>query len=67
MEKTFYLTSVIEKAQSNKKGKGLRIAGYANTVDRDRQGDIITPTAWVKGVNNFRTNPVLLFQHPLLL
>lgn len=63
MKKTFYLTSAIQEKAASKKGKGLRIAGYANTVDKDRQGDVVLPSAWVKGIDNYRLNPVLLFQH----
>ena len=63
MKKTFYLTSSIDSVKSVGKSKGLRIAGYANTIDKDRQGDVVLPTAWVKGVENYLTNPVLLFQH----
>ena len=46
MNKTFYLNSDFEtKAVSNRKNSGLKIAGYANTTDRDRTGDIVTATS----------------------
>ncbi len=62
--KTFYIDSFITKAESKKDADGnLKIAGYANTIDKDRQGDIVLPSAWAKGVDNYRANPVLLFQH----
>lgn len=63
MDKVFYLDSENIKATPNKSGTGLRIAGYANTVDRDRVGDIILASAWVNGIENYRMNPILLFQH----
>lgn len=63
MDKVFYLDSVIQKKAITKGKQGLKIAGYANTVDRDRTGDVIIPEAWAKGVDNYRLNPVLLFQH----
>jgi len=63
MDKVFYLDSETIKATPNKKDTGLRIAGYANTVDRDRVGDIILASAWAGGVENYRMNPILLFQH----
>jgi HK97 family phage prohead protease/HK97 family phage major capsid protein len=46
-----------------KKAGGLQIAGYANTVTKDRVGDIIVPSAWTKGIDNFKKNPILLYQH----
>jgi len=61
--KTFYLNSAFE-AKSFKKGdKSLKIAGYANTITKDRAGDVVTAEAWAKGVENFRKNPVMLYQH----
>lgn len=61
MDKSFNLIS--EEIKSLKKGKKLKIAGYANTTNKDRTNDIIVPQAWVHGVKNFRKNPVLLYQH----
>ena len=63
MNKTLYLTSVLETKGARKNNKPLKIAGYANTADKDRAGDIIPATAWAKGVENYRKNPVLLYQH----
>ena len=58
MNKTFYLNSDFEtKAVSSRKNLGLKIAGYANTTDKDRTGDIVTAQAWAKGVENYRKNP----------
>jgi len=62
-DKMFFLHSAIEKTARSKKSKNLKIAGYANTTAKDRAGDIITASAWAKGVENFRRNPVLLYQH----
>lgn len=63
MDKTFYLNSVFTKSDIVKGKKRFRIAGYANTVNKDRQQDIIPASAWVKGVESYRKNPILLFQH----
>ena len=63
MNKTLYLTSVLETKGARKNNKPLKIAGYANTADKDRAGDIIPATSWAKGVENYRKNPVLLYQH----
>ena len=61
--KTFYLNSSFE-AKSYKRGsKSLKIAGYANTITKDRSGDVVTAAAWAKGVENYRKNPVMLYQH----
>jgi HK97 family phage prohead protease/HK97 family phage major capsid protein len=63
MDKVFYIDNIITKAESSKGSEGLNIAGYANTTDKDRQGDVVLASAWAKGIDNYRTNPVLLFQH----
>lgn len=64
MDKIFHVYSplTVEKSTKGKK-KGLKIAGYANTTDKDRAGDIVTAQAWAKGVDHYRKNPVLLYQH----
>lgn len=61
--KTFYLNSSFEAKSLSKGSKSLKIAGYANTTSKDRAGDIVTAEAWAKGVENFRQNPVMLYQH----
>src|SRR6056300_2119759 len=62
-DKKFYLNSVFDAKSISKKTKAIKIAGYANTTAKDRAGDVITANAWAKGVDNFRRNPVLLYQH----
>jgi HK97 family phage prohead protease len=39
------------------------IEGYANTVDKDRVGDVVIPEAFEKTLPGYLENPVLLFQH----
>jgi HK97 family phage prohead protease/HK97 family phage major capsid protein len=63
MDKTLYLNSSFESKAFKKGSKSLNIAGYANTTVKDRAGDVVTAEAWAKGVENFRRNPVLLYQH----
>jgi len=63
MNKTFYLNSSFETKGVSKKTRGLKIAGYANTITKDRAGDVVTAEAWAKGVKNFLKNPVMLYQH----
>ena len=67
MEKKFYLNSFFTttKAVKTKSGKGLTVAGYANTITKDRIGDVIIPAAWYKGVEEYKKNPILLYQHNL--
>lgn len=65
MSKKFFLNASFSADSIQKRaGKSvLKIAGYANTVDRDRCGDVVLPSAWAKGVDSYRKNPVLLYQH----
>ena len=62
MDKKFFITTddITVKGVSE---KTFKIAGYANTSDKDRSGDIVVPEAWAKGIENFRRNPILLYQH----
>ena len=60
---TFFLNSAFETKSFKKGSKPLKIAGYANTIVKDRAGDVVTAQAWAKGVENYRRNPVLLYQH----
>jgi len=60
-KKTLYLDSM--EIKSTEQSKGLSISGYANTVSRDRTGDVIVPSAWTKGAQEYLKNPVLLLQH----
>ena len=61
--KTLYLNSAFETKSYKKGSNSLKIAGYANTTAKDRAGDVVTAQAWAKGVENYRRNPVLLYQH----
>jgi HK97 family phage prohead protease/HK97 family phage major capsid protein len=63
MQKTFFIDTDEIEVKGLSDNKALKIAGYANTSDKDRTGDIVLPAAWAKGVENFRKNPILLFQH----
>ena len=63
MNKTFYLNSSFETKALSKKSKSIKIAGYANTTTKDRSNDVVTAEAWAKGIDNYRKNPVLLYQH----
>jgi HK97 family phage prohead protease/HK97 family phage major capsid protein len=53
----------IQKA-ATEENEPIIIEGYANTVDKDRHGDIIPTEAWTKGgLVNFLKNPILLAFH----
>ena len=63
MNKIFNLTSTF-KTHTEKDGSAS-IRGMASTSDFDRAGDSIAPDAWTKsgGLNNFKKNPIILFNH----
>lgn len=63
MQNKFFVTTDNIEVKSAGSAKDFKIAGYANTIDKDRTGDIVLPDAWVKGIDNFRRNPILLYQH----
>jgi HK97 family phage prohead protease len=61
--KMFTFDSVIKAVDA---GEGeLKIDGYASTVSVDRSADVILASAWNKsgGLNNYKSNPILLFNH----
>lgn len=43
----------------------LKIKGYANTITKDRAGDVILSEAWTtsNALKNFMKNPIMLFGH----
>lgn len=50
--------------QVNKDASGkIVIKGYANTVDKDRVGDVVLPKAFEKTLKEYLDNPVILYQH----
>lgn len=62
MKKIFKLDSSIKSIEEGE--TELKIAGYASTNAMDRSADRILSTAWTKGgLNNFKSNPILLFNH----
>lgn len=63
MQKTFFVETSDISVKGVSENKALKIAGYANTIDKDRGGDVVSVEAWSKGIENFRNNPILLYQH----
>ena len=65
MNKKFEINSlfdVVEKEASD--GSTLTIRGYANTVSKDRAGDVIVKEAWEKGaLDDYLKNPIVLAFH----
>jgi len=62
MKKIFKLDSSIKSVEEGE--TELKIAGYASTNAMDRSADRILSTAWTRGgLNNYQTNPILLFNH----
>lgn len=62
MTKNFFLSTEF-KALVSEDGDTY-ITGLASTPDVDRTGDIIETNAWMKGgLDNYRRNPVILFNH----
>jgi HK97 family phage prohead protease/HK97 family phage major capsid protein len=64
MDKIFHWTNTFKSLGESDDG-GLDIKGSASTNALDRAGDIIEPSAWIKngGLDNFKNNPVILFNH----
>ena len=64
MEKIFHWTNTFKTLGEDDDG-GLDIKGSASTSALDRAGDIIESSAWTKsdGLQNFKNNPVILFNH----
>lgn len=61
--KLFSHFEVVEKAVQDPK-EPIRIQGYANTISKDRYGDVIPSTAWNEAaLENYRKNPIILAFH----
>jgi HK97 family phage prohead protease/HK97 family phage major capsid protein len=61
LEKLLYLSSKF--TASTDSDDSIFIEGYASTVDRDRQGDVIPMSAWTDGLKNYLKNPIILAYH----
>ncbi len=64
MNKKFEISSLFDVVQKDAKSKVLTIKGYANTVTKDRSGDVIVSEAWQKGgMDDYLKNPIILAFH----
>lgn len=57
--------SFVAKAASDEEDSPLIIKGYANTVTKDRAGDVIPKDAWLgpNALPNYEKNPIILAFH----
>ena len=64
MEKIFHWTNTFKTLGEDDDG-GVNIRGLASTNSIDRVGDTISHDAWTKsgGLDNFKNNPIILFNH----
>ena len=65
--KILFLNSSFIKSDSTPSADGstsfVTISGYASTADVDRQGDVVPPSVWAKGMENYLKNPIILAYH----
>lgn len=52
------IKSVVKDASGN-----IFIEGWANTVDKDRVGDVVLPSAFEGTMKDYMENPIMLYQH----
>jgi len=64
MNKKFEINSLFDVIEKDGKSDTLTIKGYANTVSKDRSGDVIVKEAWTKGgMDDYLKNPIILAFH----
>ena len=65
MKKVFNLISTFKavKVEDSNSGDSITIRGLASTNSVDRAGDVILQTAWLRGLDNYKKNPIILFNH----
>jgi len=64
MNKKFEINSLFDVVEKDGKSDTLTIKGYANTVSKDRTGDVIVKEAWTKGgMDDYLKNPIILAFH----
>ena len=63
--KILYLDNVFTKElpTAEEQIDSIFIEGYASTADIDRHGDVIPPSVWEAGLENYLKNPVILAYH----
>lgn len=58
-----HLDATIKKIEAT--DNSLKIRGFANTISKDRAGDVIVSSAWTtsSALKNYMKNPIILFGH----
>lgn len=65
-EKIFYDGNIFQKStlpSTEEAIDSILIEGYANTVDKDRAGDVVPAHVWELGIKNYLMNPIILAHH----
>ncbi|URN70906.1 capsid and scaffold [Escherichia phage Es2] len=60
-----HLDAYIKSIDSESKEGVVKIRGFANTISKDRAGDVIPASAWKtsNALTNYMKNPIILFGH----
>lgn len=60
-----HLDAYIKSIDSESKEGVIKIRGFANTISKDRAGDVIPASAWKtsNALTNYMKNPIILFGH----
>lgn len=60
-----HLDATIKAVETATDDKSLKIRGFANTISKDRAGDVIVASAWTtsNALKNYMKNPIILFGH----
>lgn len=53
----------LKKVEDGEEQGNLKVTGMASTNTQDRHGDIIAAGAWTNGLEAYKRNPILLFNH----
>lgn len=67
-EKIFYVGNTFSKSDlpaADDTIDSIFIEGYANTIDKDRAGDVIPAHVWELGITQFLKNPIILAHHDM--
>lgn len=67
-EKVFYIGNTFAKSDlpaADDTIDSIFIEGYANTIDKDRAGDVIPAHVWELGIAQFLKNPIILAHHDM--
>ncbi|CCI88567.1 head maturation protease [Yersinia phage phiR2-01] len=60
-----HLDAYVKSVDTSSKEGSVIIRGFANTISKDRAGDVIPSTAWKtsNALTNYMKNPIILFGH----